>query len=375
MTPTNKTPTLCAPQVWEGRRRLPTITTFSKKLNAIFGGGFRATGVYVCTGGPGAGKSNTAVAMAEASIEADCPVIYVSAELTPQLVLARLIGRKLGLEWLDVLDTEDSEKLAAMQEIVDKVGQLLWIVDSKQCGNYDDRIRQIHNGFLESKREQYRQEHEGQSIPKEEDFVQILVIVDYIQDLAAARVEEYDNPRTATTAESRKLRALADELFIPILVISSSARSFYSANDEQKNEDLIASAKESGAVEYDSAAVFHIRRRDAGETKAIELIVAKNRFGASMQTIVFTFEPATGRMTETNESADQLKYKTLLDTVGKLIYHNPGKYKDIVSIAKELNVKASEVKQVKNVLEQGLYGKVKWVTNADGCYYMLESVN
>lgn len=366
----NKTPTLCAPQIWESRKRLPTITTFSKKLNAIFGGGFRATGVYVCTGGPGAGKSNTAVAMAEAAIEAGHPVIYVSAELTPQLVLARLIGRKLGMEWLDVLDTKDTEKIAAATEIADRIGQLLWIVDSKQCGNYDDRVRQIRHAFLESKRQQYREEH-GVDLPPDEDNVQILVIIDYIQDLAAARIEEYDNPRIATTAESRKLRALADELFLPVLVISSSARSFYSGNEEQKNEDLISSAKESGAVEYDSAAVFHIRRKDVGETKAIELIVAKNRFGASMQTIVFKFEPTTGRMEETDESAEQLKYKTILDTVGKLIWTNPGKYKNIISIAKKLNIKTSDVKKAKEVLESGVYGNVHWITKEDGGYYMI----
>lgn len=361
---------LCASEIWESRRRLPFIPTFSKKLNAVFGGGMRSTGVYVLTGGPGAGKSNTAVAMAEAAIEANYPVIYVSAELTPQLVMARLIGRKLKLGWLEMLDMTDPERLAEADKIAKDIGQNLWIIDSKQCANYVDHVKGIWTAFLEGKRNAYR-EATGEDLPADENYMQLLVIIDYIQDLAAARVEEYQNPRIATTAVSRELRALAEELFVPILVVSSSSRAFYSANDEQKNEDLIASAKESGSVEYDSAAVFHIRRRDAGETKALEMVVAKNRFGASMQTVVFKFEPETGCMTETSENAQELKHKAILDEVGKLVYNNPGKYKNVISIAKEIGAKTSEVNEAKKVLEQGLYGNVKWVTGADGGYILL----
>lgn len=334
----------------------------------------RSTGVYVMTGGPGAGKSNTAVAMAEAAIEANYPVIYVSAELTPQLVMARLIGRKLKVGWLDMLDMTDPERLAEADNIAKDIGQNLWIIDSKQCANYVDHVRAIWTAFLEGKRTAYR-EATGEELPDDEQYMQLLVIVDYIQDLAAARVEEYQNPRIATTAVSRELRALAEELFVPVLVVSSSSRAFYSANDEQKDGDLIASAKESGSVEYDSAAVFHIRRKDVGDTKALEMVVAKNRFGASMQTVVFKFDPETGCMTETNENAEELKYKAILDAVGKLIFNNPGKYKNVISIAKELSVKTTDVNQAKKVLEQGLYGGVKWITHADGSYSLQQLKN
>ncbi len=357
-----------AKEIWASRRKMPFIPTFSPKLNAIIGGGLRSTGVYILTGAPGAGKSSISIDMADAAINAGYPVIYVSAELTPQLVLARYAGKKLGMSWLETIDTEDPERIEAITKFAEDLGEYFWVLDPEQAKSADKWIPQIHNWFVEANAEAYKKQH-GVDIPAELRHVNILVIVDYIQDLASTRMSQHRDQRTAVAELSREYRTLAKDLFVPIWIISSSSRSHYAANEEQRAETLLASAKDSGEVEYDSTAVIHIRRRDSGDFKGLELVVAKNRFGEAMQSIVFKLDAKTSCLEETEVKADGLAFKVILDKVGSAIYQNPGKYKSPIVIAKILSLKATDVKKALDVLESGSYGGYKLVTQ-DGAYYL-----
>lgn len=357
-----------AREIWAKKKKLPFIPTFSPKLNAILGGGLRSTGVYILTGAPGAGKSSTSLDIADAAITAGYPVIYVSAELTPELVIARYAGKKLGYGWLDTMDTEDPEKVAAITKFTEDLGDYLWVLDPDQAKEADKWIPEIHNWFINANAEAYMKQF-NQEIPENLRHVNILVIVDYIQDLASTRMDRHKDQRAAVAELSRDYRNLAKDRFIPVWIISSSSRSHYAAQEEQRIETLIASAKDSGEVEYDSTAVIHIRRRDSGDFKGLEFVVAKNRFGEAMQSVVFKLNPETSALEETEVKAENLAFKLILDKVGQALYVNPGKFKNPAVLAKALNLKAADVKKALMIYEAGTYGGMKLMYN-DGAYYL-----
>jgi replicative DNA helicase len=355
---------LNASEIWAARKKLPVIPTFSKKLNTIFGGGFRSTGVYVCSGGPGSYKSSMALDFADAAIASGHPVVYVSAELTPQLVMARMMGKKLGMGWLEALDTEDANKIEQTNQLATQLGDYLHVLDSEQARDYAKWIPQIQAKFIDNAKI-YHKETTGQDL--ENPHINMLVIIDYIQDLAATIATNFENQRAAVSALSRQIRSVATGLFIPVLVISSSSRAFYAAAEEQKDSSLIASAKDAGEVEYDSAAVFHLRRRDAGDDHRLEVVVAKNRFGESMQSVVFKLEPKTGLITEAAETASQFKLEIMLNEVAKALYQNPGFFTSPSQIAKQVNMKLNDVKYCLEVFGQGTYKGMKlYQGNQDG---------
>lgn len=364
-----------AAQIWAGRQKLPFVRTFSPKLNAMLGGGLRSTGCYILTGAPGAGKTTFSLDMADAAIKDGWPVIYISAELNAQLVVARYAAKQLGYGWLDTIDTEDKEKLERIDHFVSELGNYFWVLDPQQATKFDywvptirAELNKSYLGWLESN---------GQPPPPENwKGLPVLVIVDYIQDLAQPRVGHGKDQRTAVAELSRELRAMADTQFIPLWIISSSSRMHYASNEEQGNNTLLASAKDAGEVEYDSSAVIHIRRKDAGDFKGLELVIAKNRFGEAMQTIIFQIEPVSGALKETEAKSESLMFTMLLNKIGELISQNPGKFKTATMIAKSLNCKTVDVKAALDQLMVG-YGpnKVVPILNGQEGFFLTNTEN
>lgn len=324
--------------IFLNRQKLPFIETFSDKLNKVLGGGLRATGTYVLTGGPGAGKTTFALHLADAAIDAGYPVIYVSAELLPQLVLARYASRKLGLGWLEVVDLEDPEKIAQYESFARSRGDLLWILDPEQSARYQDHIVAIR---------QYLDGLAGFRVP-------VLIIVDYIQDLAQTRIVHGKDPRAAVAELSREIRTFAQQQFCPILVVSSTSRSFYNGEDEKNDASLIASAKEAGEIEYNVNAVIYLRRHSIGQQVNIEAVIAKNRFGEHPLSVVFGTDPKTGEIYDSEIQGDFLKMSALIMRVYELIKVNPGKFTKAAGIGKTLGIKIHDAQHAIDALLQGV---------------------
>lgn len=362
-----------AAQIWENRVKLPFVRTFSPKLNAMLGGGLRSTGCYILTGAPGCGKTTFSLDMVDAAIQDGWPVIYVSAELNSQLVVARYAAKQLGYAWLETIDTEDKEKLDRIDAFVKSLGNYFWVLNPQQATKFDYWIPQIRGWLNQSYIEFLATKNE--IVPDGWTGLPVLVIVDYIQDLASPRLGHGKDQRTAVAELSRELRSIADTQFIPIWIISSSSRSHYASNEEQNNNTLLASAKDAGEVEYDSSAVIHIRRRDAGDFKGLELVIAKNRFGEAMQSLVFQIEPVSGALKETDAKAETLVFTVLLNKIGELLSQNPGKFKSASMIAKTLNCKTTDVKAALDQLMLG-YGnnKVVPILNGQEGYFVINAM-
>lgn len=108
-----------------------------------------------------------------------------------------------------------------------------------------------------------------------------LIVIDYIQLMQGGK--EYRGNRVQEVSQiSRELKALARELDVPVLALSQLSRSVELRADKRPQ---LSDLRESGSIEQDADVVMFLYRdeyynRDA-DTNAAELIIAKNRNGAT----------------------------------------------------------------------------------------------
>lgn len=328
-------PPLSAYEIFWQRQKIPFIPTFSDKLNSVLGGGFRATGTYVLTGAPGSGKTTWTLSVADHAMLCGYPVIYVSAELPPQLLLDRLVCRKLGMGWLNVVDLNTSdpndpdyeENRFRYEQAITPYADKLYVIGPEQARHWQTHVKYARKQIDEAA---------GFHVP-------VLVIMDYLQDLAQILIAQGKDPRVAVSELSREIRSMAQSEFCPFLIISATSRQFYNGDEEVNDAALIASAKESGEVEYNVNAALYLRKRDFNKKPHSEVVVCKNRFGENPVSIVYSTNPVTGEFHETNWSGQEAETAGVIIQIYELVKANPGKYMKAATIAKTLNHKAADV--------------------------------
>ncbi|WP_425447768.1 replicative DNA helicase [Dethiothermospora halolimnae] len=106
-----------------------------------------------------------------------------------------------------------------------------------------------------------------------------LVVIDYLQLL---RSNEGNTRREQVETVSRNLKAMAKELDVPVMVISSLSRANESRSDKRP---MLSDLRETGQIEYDADLVIFIHREEyynpTPENKGkAEIIFAKQRNGA-----------------------------------------------------------------------------------------------
>ncbi|MBR3227736.1 MAG: replicative DNA helicase [Erysipelotrichaceae bacterium] len=108
-----------------------------------------------------------------------------------------------------------------------------------------------------------------------------LVIVDYIQLIQATGKSESRQQEVSDI--SRKLKAMARELDVPVIALSQLSRSVESRQDKRP---MLSDLRESGALEQDADIViflyreeYYNREENNDQREDVELIVAKHRNG------------------------------------------------------------------------------------------------
>jgi len=109
-----------------------------------------------------------------------------------------------------------------------------------------------------------------------------MIIVDYIQLIQATG--KSDSRQQEVSEISRRLKALARELNVPVIAVSQLSRSVEARQDKRP---MLSDLRESGALEQDADLVLFLYRdayynRDAvqeSETEEVELQIAKHRNG------------------------------------------------------------------------------------------------
>lgn len=327
-------------ETFKQRKSLPYVTTGSPTLDGYLGGGFRCSGTYVLSGGPGAGKTTKTLDFAEGAMMAGWPVIYMSGELSPDLLLARMASKKLGLSWLDVVDMKhDSPQMPFYDAFAKNLGDHLWILDPEQTQTYPEFVNNVR-WHLNNKY--------GFTVP-------VLLIADYIQDIAQPRTSKQGvELRNAVADLSREWRLFAQDQQCPMLIVSSTGRQFYSQTEDDSDSSLLASAKEAGEVEYNVFSVMYLRRRTYGQFKFSEIVIAKNRFGENPVSVLYETNPVTGESHESSMPLDMVKSGEVMMKVYELIKHNPGKFNKAGAIAKITKMKFIDVASALDMLIAGM---------------------
>ncbi len=216
------------------------IPTFLDELNKAFGGGFKTERLYGIAAQPALGKTALAIQLACHAAQFGRQVLFFSLELSKAEVFSRIMSRisfefaareeiKKGYSfdevWSGAMPDEELKKVFDYAR-----GMYLTniFLESGQGfgGAQIDSIRGIVSDFVEQNRK----------MPPP------LVIVDYFQIIDTDDDRQTDKQR-ADEAIS-KLKKIAVDFKLPILVISAIARANY------KNELGMDAAKESGKVEY-----------------------------------------------------------------------------------------------------------------------------
>ena len=125
-----------------------------------------------------------------------------------------------------------------------------------------------------------------------EDYGLYLIIIDYIQLIQSNTKSESRQQEVSDI--SRKIKAMARELDVPIIALSQLSRSVESRNDKRP---MLSDLRESGAIEQDADMVMFIYREDYykkdeernEKREDVELIVAKHRNGP-IGTVKLAFE-------------------------------------------------------------------------------------
>lgn len=124
------------------------------------------------------------------------------------------------------------------------------------------------------------------------DYGLYLVIVDYIQLIQSSLKSESRQQEVSDI--SRRLKAMARELDVPVIALSQLSRSVESRQDKRP---MLSDLRESGALEQDADIVMFIYREEyynhdnenANQREDVELILAKHRNGP-IGTVKLAFE-------------------------------------------------------------------------------------
>ncbi len=257
-----------APEMW-AKPLPPAIPTPYAALDNLLGGGLR--GPIVANAPSGVGKTSLAIGTG-CGIARTHTVVYMSTELSPRQICARAAAQMLNQPWRPIFEGGPemggvvADALAGLDFRAMDLGPQTDIVGT--LSRVADRLGKPP-----------------------------LLILDYLQGAARSAPAESDR-RQIIDAASEMIMRWTCESGMPAIVVSAVGRASYSVA-ERTPAELVGTAKESGTIEYDAAAVLYLETEPCplGGSSNARLHVAKSRFGAT-GTVGLRFHGASGRFTE-----------------------------------------------------------------------------
>lgn len=241
------------------------VRTGYRHIDALLGGGFLNSGLYILAARPGMGKTTFALSIADAVAKRGEAVLFVSLEMDNEQIMAKRIASLTGLSaselMMDKLTPEAYKKMAEAAKTLEKPP---FHLNRKTWATVDD-VRNWARKVKDLK----------------------LVVIDYFGLLkypgkAAGRYE-------AMTEISGQLKALARSLKVPIVCLAQLNRE----NMNRKGmKPQLSDLRDTGALEQDADGVIFLHRPDyydddssSGGAQsgpvALTVMLAKNRHGAT----------------------------------------------------------------------------------------------
>ena len=226
--------------------------------------GFQGGDLIIVAGRPSMGKTAFSINIAEnVALDTGLPVAIFSMEMASTQLAMRMIGSVGRLDQHKMrtgkLEDEDWERLAAALGKLNEAP--IFIDEGAGLSSFDvrARARRLHRqcGKLG------------------------LIVVDYLQLMAAPAGRQGENRATEISEISRSLKALAKELDVPVVALSQLNRSVEQRPDKRP---VMSDLRESGAIEQDADLILFIYRdevynADSADKGTAEIIIAKQRNG------------------------------------------------------------------------------------------------
>lgn len=246
--------------LYDNPTALTGINTGYSILNHITGG-WQNTDLIIIAGRPSVGKTALALNFLRAAANA-VPVGMFNLEMGDSQLMRRLLCAESRI-YLDKFNNgkmtmEELEKVVMANDRINKYN--IYIDDTGAIDIYELRSkarRMVNKNGVK------------------------LIIIDYLQ-LMSGEGNKTQNREQEISSISRKLKALAKELNIPIIALSQMNRE----SEKTKREPILSDLRESGAIEQDADMVLFGWRDDyqvvdQGEiTNTAYLKIAKHRNGA-----------------------------------------------------------------------------------------------
>lgn len=250
------------------------LSTGIPKLDSLLAG-LRDGGLYILAGPPGAGKTSFALQLA-CRAALTVPVVYVTFENSPGNLLLKCLCALAGVKASDAEQglIEPGKLRDAAAKFRAQAARLAFLE-----GTGSTTVPQLRARALQA-----MARHQAQ---------RCLVVVDYLQRMAHGR--GYTDLRANVSALVGELSDLAHRLNSPVLALSSLSRAGYQNGEAKAN---LAALKESGDLEYAADVVMFLatpeKRKAVPPAKAVDLVVAKNRYGESDSIVPLVFRATIG---------------------------------------------------------------------------------
>ena len=226
--------------------------------------GFQKGDLIIVAARPSMGKTALALnlAMNSAEITPGCVAIF-SLEMPAEQVATRILAANSGVEIQKLrtgqLNDEDWSKV---NEATQRLKQMNFFID-------DTPGIKVSEMYAKARK-----------LAQDEGLY--MIVVDYIQLIQATG--KSDSRQQEVSEISRRLKAMARELNVPLIALSQLSRSVEARQDKRP---MLSDLRESGALEQDADLVLFLYRdayynRDENDTsnrEDVELLIAKHRNG------------------------------------------------------------------------------------------------
>lgn len=270
-----------------GQKKKDRLRSNIKSLDDILHNFY--AGTLVTIGGMSSmGKTAFALNLVnEFAVKQKHPLLFFSLEGKASLWTTRLLSIVTGISTSSLLDST---------------------LTADDWGKLDQGARLLTGApiYLEAKRVNHIDKLCEVARKMKEEYGIHIIFVDYVQ-LLNAKDGYSDNRYFDLNYVTRKLKELAKELEVPIVILSQLNRHMKDEEGLEGKRPRIADLRDSGTIEEDSDLVilvhrpeyYHIYQDEKGNDLhgLVQLIVAKNRMGALGECNV-RFEASTGLMVE-----------------------------------------------------------------------------
>ena len=246
------------------------VATGLRKLDELLNG--LGTGLYILAGAPGVGKTTLALQMALQAARNRVPVVYVTYENSPSNLVGKALCSTGGVSPSEV--ERGLGNLAVLRAAEYELSQVMPFLAMVE-GTCRLRVSEVRAQALH--------------VMNRHGAERCVVIFDYLQ--RAAHGQGFEAIRHNVSALAGELRDLANRLGSPVVALSSQSRSGGNYGNGGGSASL-DSLKESGDLEYSADVVMFLKaaseRRAVSPARAVDLVLAKNRFGdVGMVPLVF----------------------------------------------------------------------------------------